>query len=89
MVKVLKKLQVYKAAQTKICKIHQINIIFKNCTPYMDHITKTNNTQTDHQRNLRIMMLVYNLLKYIDKYGETSVPLDQYTKNVSKHDIIL
>ena len=55
----------------------------------MDHITKTNNTQTDHQRNLRIMMLVYDLLKYSNKYGETSVPLDQYTKNVSKHDIIL
>ena len=39
---------------------------------------KRNNTQTDHAKNIYVVMPMYNLIEYSDNYSNTSGSLWQY-----------
>ena len=56
-------------------------VIFKNCAPFTDCISKINNTQVDNAKDIDIVMPMYNLAKYSDNYSNTSGSLWQYCKD--------
>ena len=43
-------------------------VIFKNCAPFTDCISKINNTQVDNTKDVDIVMLMYNLIECSDDY---------------------
>ena len=45
-------------------------IIFKNCAPFTNCISKINNTQIDNAEYIDIVMLMYNLIEYSDNYSK-------------------
>ena len=53
-------------------------VIFKNCAPFTDHISKISNTQVDHVRDVDVMIPIYNLIEYSDNNSKTSGLLWQY-----------
>ena len=55
-------------------------VIFKNCAPFTDCISKINNAQVDNAKDIDIVMLMYNLIEYSDNYSKTSGSLQQYCK---------
>ena len=57
-------------------------VIFKNCAPFTNCITKINNTQVDNAKDIDIVILMYNLLEYSDNYSKTSGSLGQYCKDI-------
>ena len=57
-------------------------VIFKNCAPFTDCISKINNTQVDNAKNIDIVMPMYNLIEYSDNYSKTSGSLWQYCKEI-------
>ena len=46
-------------------------VIFKNCAPFTDCISKINNAQVDNAKDIDIVMLMYNLIEYSDNYSKT------------------
>ena len=58
-------------------------VIFKNCAPFINCISKINNTQIDHAEYTDIVMPIYNLTEYSDNYSETSGSLWQYCKDIA------
>ena len=50
-------------------------VIFKNCAPFTDCISKINNTQVDNAKDIDIVMLIYNLIEYGNNYSK---PLEAY-----------
>ena len=57
-------------------------VIFKNCAPFTNCISKINNTQIDNAKYIDIVMLMYNLIAYSDNYSKTSGSLRQYCKEI-------
>ena len=57
-------------------------VIFKNCAPFTNCISKINNTQIDNAEYIDIVMLMYNLIEYSDNYSKTSGSLWQYCKEI-------
>ena len=57
-------------------------VIFKNCAPFTDCISKINNTQVDNGKYIDIVMPMYNLIEYSDNYSKTSGSLWQYCKEI-------
>ena len=57
-------------------------VIFKNCAPFTDCISKINNTQIDNAEYIDIVMPMYNLIEYSDNYSKTSGSLWQYCKDI-------
>ena len=57
-------------------------VIFKNCAPFTNCISKINNTQIDNAEYIDIVMPMYNLIEYSDNYSKTSGSLWQYCKEV-------
>ena len=55
-------------------------VIFKNCAPFTNCISKINNTQIDNAEYIDIVMPMYNLIEYSDNYSRTSRRLWQYFK---------
>ena len=55
-------------------------LIFKNCAPFSNCISKINNTQIDNAKYINIVMPMYNLIEYRDNYSKTSGSLWQYCK---------
>ena len=53
-------------------------IIFKNCAPFTNCISEINNTQVDNDKDIDIVMPMYNLIEYSDNYAKTSGSLWQY-----------
>ena len=53
-------------------------VIFKNCAPFINCISKINNTQIDNAEYINIVMPVYNLIEYSDNYSKTFGSLWQY-----------
>ena len=53
------------------------NVIFKNCAPFTDCITKINNTQADDAQDIDKVIPIYNLKDYCDTYLMTSGSLWQ------------
>ena len=44
-------------------------VIFKNCAPFTNCISKINNTQIDNAEYIDIVMPMYNLIEYSDNYS--------------------
>ena len=57
-------------------------VIFKNCAPFSNCISKINNTQVDNAEYLDIVTPMYNLIEYGNNYSKTSVSLWQYCKEI-------
>ena len=57
-------------------------VIFKNCAPFTNCISKINNTDIDNAKYIDIVMPLYNLIKYSDNYSKTSGSLLQYCKDI-------
>ena len=61
-------------------------VIFKNCAPFINCISKINNTQIDNAEYIDIVMPMYNLIEYSDNYSKTSGSLWQYCKEIPAID---
>ena len=61
-------------------------IIFKNCAPFTNCISKISNTQVDNAEYIDIIMPMYNLTEYSDNYSKTSGSLWQYCKDMPAVD---
>ena len=48
------------------------NVIFKDCAPFTNCISRTNNMQVDDVDNIDVVMSMYNLIEYCDNYSKTS-----------------
>ena len=61
--------------------------ILKNCAPFTDCISETNNRLINNPKNLNVAMLMYNLIEYSNNYSKTSEMLWQYCRDelVSQH----
>ena len=46
-------------------------VIFKNCAPFTNCISKINNTEIDNAECIDIVMPMYNLIEYSDNYSKT------------------
>ena len=57
-------------------------VIFKNCAPFTNCISKINNTDIDNSKYIDIVMPMYNLIDYSDNYSKTSGILWQYCKDI-------
>ena len=57
-------------------------VIFKNCAPFTNCISKINNTQIDNAEYIDIVMPMYNLIEYSDNYSKTTGSLWQYCKDI-------
>ena len=57
-------------------------VIFKNCAPFTDCISKIDNTQVDNAKGIDIGMPMYNLIEYNDNYSIKSGSLWQYCKDI-------
>ena len=57
-------------------------IIFKNCAPFTNCISKINNSNVDNAKDIDIVMSMYNLIEYNDNYSKTSRCLWQYCKDI-------
>ena len=67
-------------------------VIFKNCAPFTNCISKINNTQIDNAKDIDIVMPMYNLIEYSDNYAKTTGSLWQYCKDIpaqNKNDEII
>ena len=51
--------------------------------PFIDCISKINSTQVDKDKDIDIVMPMYNLIKYSDNYSKTSGGLWKYCKDRS------
>ena len=47
-------------------------VIFKNCAPFTNCISKINNTQIDNAEYIDIVMPMHNLIEYSDNYFENT-----------------
>ena len=57
-------------------------VIFKNCAPFTNCVSKINNTQIDNAEYIDIVMPMYNLIEYSDNYSKTSGSLWKYCKEI-------
>ena len=64
--------------------VNNINkkVIFKNCAPFTNCISKINNTQLDNDKDIDIVMPMYNLIEYSNNYAKTSGSLWRYCKDI-------
>ena len=61
-------------------------VIFKNCAPFTNFISETNNTQLDNAKDIEIVINAYKLLEYSDRYLKTSGSLWKYSKDLPAVD---
>ena len=57
-------------------------VIFKNCAPFTNCISKKNNEQKENVEYIDTVMPMYNLIEYSDNYSKTSGSLWQYCKEI-------
>ena len=57
-------------------------VIFKNCAPFTNCISKINDKQVDSPKDIDIVMPMYNFIEYSDNYSKTSGGLWQYCKDI-------
>ena len=62
------------------------NVIFKNCAPFTNSISKINNTQIDKAQYIDLVILMYNLIKHGDNYSKRSGSLWKYCKEIPAVD---
>ena len=70
------------AAQGAAANNTNKKVIFKNCAPFTNCISKINNTQIDNAKDIDIVMPMYNLIEYGDNYAKTTGSLWQYCKDM-------
>ena len=58
-----------------------VKVIFKNCAPFTDCISKINNAQLDNAEDFHIIMPIHNLIEYSDNYLKISKRLWQYYRD--------
>ena len=61
-------------------------VIFKNCAPFTNCISKLNNAQIDNAEYIDIVMPMYILIEYSDNYSKTSGSLWQCCKDIPAVD---
>ena len=49
-----------------------IEEVFKNCALFTDRISEINNTQIDNPKDIDVVMLMHNLIKYSNNYSKIS-----------------
>ena len=49
---------------------NNIQVVFKNCTPFTECMREINNTQIDNAKDIDAVMLMYNLIEYKDNYSK-------------------
>ena len=54
-----------------------IEVVFKNCAPFTGCISEINNIQIDNDKDIDVVMPIYNLIEYGDNYSKTSRSLWQ------------
>ena len=47
-------------------------VIFKNCAPFTNCISRINNTQVNDAHDIDVVMPMYNLIEYSDNYPNSS-----------------
>ena len=47
-------------------------VIFKNCAPFINFISRINNMQANDVHDIDVVMPMYNLIEYNDNYSKTS-----------------
>ena len=57
-------------------------VIFKNCAPFTDCISKINNTQVDNAKDIDTVVPMYNLIEHSDNYSKTSGSLWKYCEDI-------
>ena len=45
-------------------------VIFKNCAPFTNCKSETNNIEIDNAKDIDIVMQMYNLIEYSDNYSK-------------------
>ena len=55
-------------------------VVFKNCAPFTNCISRTNNAQVDDAHDIHVVMPMYNLIEYSD-ISKTSGILWQYCRD--------
>ena len=63
-----------------------IKVIFENCAPFTNCISKINNTQIDNAEYIDIVMPMYNLIESSNNYSKTSGSLWQYCNEIPAVD---
>ena len=61
-------------------------LIFKNCAPFINCISKINNTDIDNAKYIDVVMPMYNLIEYSDNYSKTFGSLWKYCKDIPALD---
>ena len=56
-------------------------VAFKNCAPFKDCRTETNDIFVDYADFINIAMPMYNLIKYSDNYSDSSGRLWQFIRD--------
>ena len=67
--------------KTIVLKIKNKKLTFKNNAPFRSFISKINNILIGNAENLNIVMSMYNLLEYSDKYFVTTGRLWNYYRD--------
>ena len=49
---------------------NNIQVVFKNYTPFTECMREINNTQIDNAKDIDAVMLMYNLIEYKDNYSK-------------------
>ena len=57
-------------------------VIFKNCAPFTNCISKINSTHVNNAKDIDIVKSMYNLIEYSDNYAKTSESLWQYCLDI-------
>ena len=47
---------------------NSIQVVFKNCAPFTNCISKINNTQIDNAEDINVVIPMYNLIEYSNNY---------------------
>ena len=74
------------AAQGAAANNTNKKVILKNCAPFTNCISETNNTQIDNAKDIDIVMPMYNIIEYSDNYAKTTGSLWQYCKDIPARD---
>ena len=57
-------------------------VIFKNCAPFNNCISRMNNTEIDDAQYIDVVIPMYNVIEYSDNYSKTSGILWKHCGNV-------
>ena len=61
-------------------------LIFKNCAPFINFISRVNNTEVDDAQDIDVVKPMYNLIKYSDTYSKISGSLWQFYRDETPID---